>query len=115
MPTYVYGCDVCGHRFETFQKVQDAPLTECPECGARIRRVFQPAPIVFKGSGWYSTDSRASKPATTEETSEAGSTAADGTKRGDESAPAPKADDGVGAAPKKSVKSETASPAKAVE
>jgi putative FmdB family regulatory protein len=66
MPTYVYGCDTCGHRFEIFQKFQDMPLTECPQCGARVRRIFQPAGIVFKGSGWYSKDSRASgKSATT--------------------------------------------------
>lgn len=58
MPTYVYGCDMCGHRFEALQKFSDAPLTTCPECSAQIRRIFQPAGIVFKGSGWYSTDSR---------------------------------------------------------
>ncbi len=61
MPTYVYGCDSCGHRFEMFQKFQDASLTECPACGAPIRRIFQPTGIVFKGSGWYSTDSRLSQ------------------------------------------------------
>ena len=60
MPTYVYGCDTCGHEFEKIQKFQDAPLRECPQCGAPIRRIFQPAGIVFKGSGWYSKDSRAS-------------------------------------------------------
>ena len=65
MPTYVYGCDTCGHGFEIFQKFQDAPLIECPQCGARIRRIFQPAGIVFKGSGWYSKDSRASSQADT--------------------------------------------------
>src|ERR687884_569849 len=59
MPTYVYGCDTCGHRFEIFQKFSDAPLRECPQCGAPLRKIFQPAGIVFKGSGWYSTDSRA--------------------------------------------------------
>ena len=58
MPTYVYGCDTCGHRFEIFQKFSDQPLTACPQCGALIRRIVQPAGIVFKGSGWYSTDSR---------------------------------------------------------
>lgn len=60
MPTYVYGCDTCSHRFEAYQKFQDSPLTACPECGARIRRIMQPTGIHFKGSGWYSTDSRAS-------------------------------------------------------
>ena len=61
MPTYVYGCDTCGHGFEQIQKFQDAALVTCPECGARIRRIFQPAGIVFKGTGWYSTDSRAER------------------------------------------------------
>jgi len=59
MPTYVYGCNTCGHEFEKMQKFQDAPLRECPQCGAPVRRIIQPAGIVFKGSGWYSKDSRA--------------------------------------------------------
>ena|ERR671916_152124 len=79
MPTYVYGCDNCGHRFEIAQKFQDAPLTECPECGARIRRILQPAGIVFKGSGWYSKDSRAGTQAAKSEDGE--SAASNGTDR----------------------------------
>lgn len=58
MPTYTYTCDSCGHTFETVQRFADDPLTECPECGSRIRRVIQPVGVVFKGSGWYITDSR---------------------------------------------------------
>lgn len=58
MPTYAYRCTSCAHEFDAFQKFSDAPLTECPECGAEIRRVFQPVGIVFKGSGWYINDSR---------------------------------------------------------
>jgi len=58
MPTYTYQCDSCGHGFETVQRFADDPLTECPECGAPIRRVIQPVGVVFKGSGWYITDSR---------------------------------------------------------
>ncbi|HEX4204116.1 MAG TPA: FmdB family zinc ribbon protein [Ktedonobacteraceae bacterium] len=56
MPTYEYLCTTCQHRFETWQKMTDDPLTECPECGAHIRRVLFPAGIVFKGSGFYKTD-----------------------------------------------------------
>jgi putative FmdB family regulatory protein len=56
MPTYVYGCDACGHRFEQFQKFSDEPIRVCPECGKAVRRIFQPAGIVFKGSGWHITD-----------------------------------------------------------
>jgi putative FmdB family regulatory protein len=58
MPTYEYLCKTCGHHFERVQRFSDAPLTECPQCSGEIRRVIHPAGIVFKGSGWYVTDSR---------------------------------------------------------
>jgi putative FmdB family regulatory protein len=58
MPTYSYRCDTCGHEFDASQRFSDEPLKECPECGAAIRRVIQPVGVVFKGSGWYITDSR---------------------------------------------------------
>ena len=58
MPTYSYLCDSCGHDFEAVQRFADDALTECPECGSRIRRVIQPVGVVFKGSGWYINDSR---------------------------------------------------------
>jgi putative FmdB family regulatory protein len=60
MPTYEYLCQTCSHRFEKWQKMIDDPLTICPECGGHIRRVFFPAGIVFKGSGFYKTDHRTS-------------------------------------------------------
>ncbi len=56
MPTYEYLCQTCSHRFETWQKMTDEPLTACPECGNHIRRVLYPAGVVFKGSGFYKTD-----------------------------------------------------------
>ncbi len=56
MPTYEYLCQACSHRFETWQKMIEDPLTICPECGGHIRRVLYPAGIVFKGSGFYKTD-----------------------------------------------------------
>lgn len=58
MPTYEYQCKTCGHHFERVQRFSDAPLTECPQCSGEVRRVIHPAGIVFKGSGWYITDSR---------------------------------------------------------
>jgi putative FmdB family regulatory protein len=59
MPTYVYHCQNCGVKFEKYQKFTDKPLTRCPECRkGTVRRVVEPAAIVFKGSGWYKTDSR---------------------------------------------------------
>jgi putative FmdB family regulatory protein len=59
MPTYTYHCESCGVRFDQYQKFTDEPLTLCPECGEiALRKVFQPVGIVFKGSGFYSTDHR---------------------------------------------------------
>lgn len=64
MPTYVYACDSCGSQFEQFQSFKDEPLRICPSCAGSVRRVFQPVGIVFKGSGWYITDSRKTSSAT---------------------------------------------------
>jgi putative FmdB family regulatory protein len=58
MPTYEYACIACGHRFDVRQSFSDDPISECPECGADVRRVLYPAGVIFKGSGWYATDSR---------------------------------------------------------
>ena len=58
MPVYEYECRTCGHRFDARQSFSDAPLTVCPTCSGEVRRVFHPVGIVFKGSGWYVTDSR---------------------------------------------------------
>lgn len=59
MPTYQYACTACGHRFEAVQSFLDASLTECPACTGALRKVFSSVGIVFKGSGFYRTDSRA--------------------------------------------------------
>ena len=59
MPTYVYACTECGHRFEVQQSFTDSALTQCPQCQGRLRKVFNSVGIVFKGSGFYRTDSRA--------------------------------------------------------
>lgn len=59
MPTYQYACTECGEQIEMVQKFSDDPLTVCPVCGGRLRKVFSPVGIVFKGSGFYRTDSRA--------------------------------------------------------
>ena len=58
MPTYQYACTECGHAFEQFQSFSDDALTECPECQGRLRKVFNAVGVVFKGSGFYRTDSR---------------------------------------------------------
>ena len=59
MPTYAYACTECDHRFEVVQSFDDDALTVCPECGGRLRKVFNAVGIVFKGGGFYRTDSRA--------------------------------------------------------
>ncbi len=59
MPTYQYACTECGHEFEAVQKFSDDALTECPSCTGRLRKVFSAVGVVFKGSGFYRTDSRA--------------------------------------------------------
>jgi putative FmdB family regulatory protein len=58
VPTYQYTCTDCGEPVEALQKFTDEPLTVCAACGGRLRKVFSPVGIVFKGSGFYRTDSR---------------------------------------------------------
>jgi putative FmdB family regulatory protein len=57
MPVYGYRCSR-GHHFEVQQRITEAPLSQCPECGAPVTRVFYPVGIIFKGGGFYKTDSR---------------------------------------------------------
>lgn len=59
VPTYQYSCTACGSPLEAQQSFSDDPLTVCPECGGRLRKVFSAVGVVFKGSGFYRTDSRA--------------------------------------------------------
>jgi putative FmdB family regulatory protein len=61
MPTYQYRCTNCDEDLEVVQSFSDDPLTECPTCGGRLRKVFSPVGIVFKGTGFYKTDSRGGK------------------------------------------------------
>ncbi|GAA2726765.1 FmdB family zinc ribbon protein [Cellulomonas aerilata] len=58
MPIYPYACTACGHTFEVQQSFTDASLTQCPECSGKLRKVFSSVGVVFKGSGFYRTDSR---------------------------------------------------------
>ena len=58
MPIYTYECENCGQRFDAKQSFSDAPLTICPDCEGSVHRVIQPVGIVFKGAGFYVTDSR---------------------------------------------------------
>jgi putative FmdB family regulatory protein len=61
MPTYQYRCTECGNELEAVQKFTDSALTDCPDCTGQLRKVFNAVGVVFKGSGFYRTDSRADK------------------------------------------------------
>jgi putative FmdB family regulatory protein len=58
VPTYQYACTACGHELEAVQSFSDDPLTQCPECEGRLRKLFGSVGVVFKGPGFYRTDSR---------------------------------------------------------
>ncbi|HEY8473105.1 MAG TPA: FmdB family zinc ribbon protein [Natronosporangium sp.] len=58
MPTYQYACTACDHRLEAVQSFSDDPLTQCPECNGRLRKLYNSVGVVFKGPGFYRTDSR---------------------------------------------------------
>ncbi len=106
MPTYQYTCTDCGEPVEAVQKFTDAPLAVCAACGGRLRKVFSPVGIVFKGSGFYRTDSRNG--------SSSAARAAKDKQSGDSSAKAPaseSASNGNGSADKSATKkSDSASP-----
>src|SRR3954454_23166301 len=90
MPIYVYQCADCDTQIEKRQGFADAPLTTCEQCGGSVRRVLQPVGIIFKGSGFYSTDSRSSssngkKDGAAGEAKPASSTESSGTSGGDSS------------------------------
>jgi putative FmdB family regulatory protein len=96
VPTYAYACTECGHTFEAVQSFSDDALTVCPECEGRLRKVFSNVGVVFKGSGFYRTDSRADsrgdsakgngdKPATKATESSGGEKKSDGAAKGGDS------------------------------
>lgn len=61
MPTYSYACTACDHRFDAVQAFTDDALTNCPQCSGKLRKLFNSVGVVFKGSGFYRTDSRETK------------------------------------------------------
>ena len=96
MPTYEYECTVCGQHIEVFQRFSEDPLTICGVCGGKLRKVFHPAGIVFKGSGFYATDSRAkaSSGAASTKDSDGGSSSSGATSSDSEGGSNSKKDDG---------------------
>lgn len=65
MPIYEYACTACGERTEARQSFDDPPLEECPHCGGKLRKLYSPVGVVFKGSGFYSTDAKSSSKSST--------------------------------------------------
>ncbi|MFE3543457.1 FmdB family zinc ribbon protein [Nocardia sp. NPDC059177] len=93
MPTYSYACTQCDNRFDIVQSFSDDTLTECPQCSGKLRKLFNSVGIVFKGSGFYRTDSRggastASEPAKTSSDSSSSNGDSAASSAGSSSAPA---------------------------
>jgi putative FmdB family regulatory protein len=81
VPTYQYACTACDHRFDAVQSFSEASLTECPECGGKLRKLYGSVGVVFKGSGFYRTDSRSeSKSSTTASSSDKSTTSSSSDK-----------------------------------
>jgi putative FmdB family regulatory protein len=72
MPIYEYACTACGERTEAKQGFDDPPLETCPICGGKLRKLYSPVGIVFKGSGFYSTDQKGSRPGDSKPTTSEG-------------------------------------------
>ncbi|MCR8692845.1 FmdB family transcriptional regulator [Rhodococcus pyridinivorans] len=92
MPTYSYACTTCDNKFDIVQSFSDDSLTECPQCEGKLRKLFNSVGIVFKGSGFYRTDSRsgstASESASTSSSSPSSSDSSSSSSSSTSSAPA---------------------------
>ena len=85
MPTYQYACTECGHSFEQFQSFSEDALTVCPECDGKLRKLFNAVGVVFKGSGFYRTDSRSGSSSSTPAAAPAATTASSSSDSGSSS------------------------------
>ncbi|MET8943164.1 FmdB family zinc ribbon protein [Streptomyces sp. NPDC004542] len=88
MPTYQYQCTECGEGLEAVQKFTDDALTECPNCGGRLKKVFSAVGIVFKGSGFYRNDSRGSSSSSSPASKPSGSSGSSSSSTSDSSSTA---------------------------
>ncbi len=84
MPIYGYRCSSCGHELEVLQKMSDPPLKECPNCGGELKKKLYPAGVIFKGSGFYSTDYKGSKSSDSASSNGSGSSGEKGSEKGTE-------------------------------
>ncbi|MCX2962726.1 FmdB family zinc ribbon protein [Gordonia sp. Z-3] len=100
MPTYSYACTECDNKFDIVQSFSDDALTECPQCTGRLRKLFNSVGIVFKGSGFYRTDSRKSSSASeSSSTSESSSSSSSGSSSDSSSSSSAKSDSTSATAP----------------
>ncbi|MFP4383298.1 MAG: FmdB family zinc ribbon protein [Spirochaetia bacterium] len=105
MPTYEYECTSCGHNFEVFQAMSDDPLSKCPECGKKVKRLISAGMgIIFKGSGFYVTDSKKSSSAASSKEGKTESTGSETGGTGKENGSSKKTGDKPGKAESKKEK-----------
>ncbi|HEY0500176.1 MAG TPA: FmdB family zinc ribbon protein [Kutzneria sp.] len=105
MPTYQYACTACGHRFDAVQSFSDSALSECPECSGKLRKLFGSVGVVFKGSGFYRTDSRNGSTATAPAAAGSETKSESKSETKTESKPAAKAAESTSSAPAKAAAS----------
>jgi len=89
VPTYSYACTECGNRFDVVQAFTDDPLTTCQQCSGRLRKLFNSVGVVFKGSGFYRTDSRESAKSSTNGSAKNGSSSSETSGSGEKSTASP--------------------------
>jgi putative FmdB family regulatory protein len=90
VPTYQYACTACGHQLEAVQSFADEPLTECPACEGRLRKLFSSVGVVFKGSGFYRNDSRTGSASSSGRDSDSAKESSAGKETKDTTASSPK-------------------------
>ena len=110
MPTYEYLCKNCGERFEKVQSFSARPLKKHESCGGELQKIFHASGVVFKGPGFYATDSRPARASSDSSSSDSSSTDSSSTK---DSSPKKSEGDKKDAAPKKDSKPKTSTPASA--
>jgi putative FmdB family regulatory protein len=105
VPTYEYQCTACEERLEAEQRFSDAPLTVCPTCGGKLRRVYSAVGVVFKGSGFYKNDSRSSSTKSSKSSSESSGSESTPKSTGDATTSESSPSTGAAAAPASSAPS----------
>lgn len=115
MPTYHYACSSCASEFDQYQSFSEDALTVCPTCEGTIRRVIQPVGVVFKGTGWYLTDSRKANEKSAAKASTGDSDSTSSTGDGDKPAKPKTSESGDAKGGGADKKAEPATPKKSVE